>query len=110
MPTGCDLRRLALALDGTAERPHFDRTAFRVSRIYATLAADGLTANLALEPADQEFRCRLAPDAFAPLPNAWGRQGWTRVNLGLLEEGELARALEAAWTRALPKAKRARPR
>ena len=36
-----DLRRLALALDGTTETPHFDRAAFRVARTYATLAADG---------------------------------------------------------------------
>ena len=46
MATARDLRRLALALDGTSEAPHFDRRAFRVKRIYATLAADELTANL----------------------------------------------------------------
>jgi hypothetical protein len=41
MATAKDLRRIALSLDGTTEAPHFDRTAFKVRRIYATLAADG---------------------------------------------------------------------
>jgi hypothetical protein len=39
MATGTDLRRMALALKGTTEGPHFDRAAFKVARIYVTLAA-----------------------------------------------------------------------
>jgi hypothetical protein len=50
---------------------HFDRVAFKVVRIYATLAADGRTANLKFKPDEQEFRCMMAPEAFAPVPNAW---------------------------------------
>ena len=53
--TADDLRRIALSLAGTTEAPHFDRTAFKVKRIYATLAADGKTANLKLDPDEQEF-------------------------------------------------------
>ena len=45
MATGTDLRRMALALKGTTGGPHFDRAAFKVARIYVTLAADGRTAN-----------------------------------------------------------------
>jgi hypothetical protein len=50
MATARDLRRIAKSLDGTLEAPHFDRAAFKVARIYATLAADGLSANLKLTP------------------------------------------------------------
>jgi hypothetical protein len=57
MATAKDLRRIALSLTGTMEAPHFDRTAFRVARIYATLAADGRTANLMFAPDEQEFKC-----------------------------------------------------
>src|SRR5262245_9230817 len=46
MATAYDLRRIAMSLDGTVEAPHFDRVAFKVARIYATLPPDGLTANL----------------------------------------------------------------
>jgi len=53
MATARDLRRIALSLEGTTEAPHFDRTAFKVRRIYATLAADGRTANLMFTPDEQ---------------------------------------------------------
>jgi hypothetical protein len=43
--TAKDFRRVALSLEGTTEAPHFDRTAFKVKRIYATLAGDEKTAN-----------------------------------------------------------------
>lgn len=103
-----DLRRTALSLEGTVEAPHFDRTAFKVARTYATLAADGLTANLKLAPEEQEFKCLLAPEAFAPVGNAWGRQGWTTVRLEALSASELRNALEIAWRHAVPKKRRTR--
>lgn len=103
MATARDLRRIALSLEGTTEAPHFDRAAFKVARIYVTLAADGRTANLKLSPEEQEFKCLLAPDAFAPVPNAWGKQGWTTLSLAALGVAELRNALETAWQHALPK-------
>jgi hypothetical protein len=50
MANGTDLRRIALSLTGTSEAPHFDRAAFKVARIYVTLAADGRTANFKFTP------------------------------------------------------------
>jgi hypothetical protein len=105
MATAEQLRQAALALEGTIEAPHFDRTAFKVSRIYATLAPDGLTANLKLSVDEQEFKCLLAPRAFAAVPNAWGRQGWTTAKLAELSQPELTNALETAWRHALPRRK-----
>ena len=100
MANGKDLRRIALSLDGTTEAPHFDRAAFKVARIYATLAADGRTANLKLSPDEQEFKCMLAPEAFAPVGGAWGKQGWTTATLSALSVAELRDALETAWRHA----------
>jgi hypothetical protein len=60
MATARDLRRIALSLEGTTEAPHFDRTAFKVRRIYATLAADARTANLMLTPDEQALKCTVA--------------------------------------------------
>jgi hypothetical protein len=108
MSTGRDLRRMALALAGTAEAPHFDRTAFKVARIYVTLAADGRSANFKFTPDEQEFKCMMAPEAFAPVPNAWGRQGWTTANLSKLSAAELRNALETAWAHAVKKKSRRR--
>ena len=103
MASGEDLRRIARSLHGTMEAPHFERTAFKVARTYATLAADGQTANLKFSPSEQEFKVMLAPDAFAPVPNAWGKQGWTTATLQRLSEAELASALSMAWAHAVAK-------
>lgn len=96
MATAHDLRRIALSLEGSREAPHFDRAAFKVVRIYATLAADGRSANLKFTPEEQEFKRLLAPDAFTPVPNAWGQQGRTVVTLAALDVPELKAALESA--------------
>jgi hypothetical protein len=108
MATGNDLRRLALAFEGTTEAPHFDRAAFKVARTYVTLAADGKTANFKFTPDEQEFKCMVAPDAFAAIPNGWGRQGWTTATLAKLKVAELKAALEMAYQHALPVKKKKR--
>jgi hypothetical protein len=100
-----DVRRLALALEGTREAPHFDRAAFKVARIFATLAADGRSVNFRFRPDEQELKCLLAPEVFSPIPNAWGRQGWTRMDLAGATLADLQGALEMAWRHALPKPK-----
>ncbi|MBR0995574.1 MmcQ/YjbR family DNA-binding protein [Bradyrhizobium japonicum] len=108
MATSADLRRLALSLSETTEAPHSDRAAFKVARIYVTLAADGKTANFKFTPDEQEFKCLTAPEAFAPVPNAWGKQGWTTAILAKLTQGELTSALEIAWRQALPKVRKSK--
>ena len=105
MATARDLGVIAATLEGTTQAPHFDRTAFRVNRNYATLAADGATANLKLTPDEQEFMCGMQPEAFAPVPNAWGHQGWTTVTLAAVTWDELRAVLETAWRHAVPKRK-----
>jgi hypothetical protein len=102
MASARDLRRIAMSLEGTVEAPHFDRVAFKVARIYATLAADRLTANLKFTPDEQELKCLVAPEVFSPIPNAWGKQGWTTARLAAARVPELRRALEMAWRHALP--------
>jgi hypothetical protein len=102
MATAKDLRRLALALEGTTEAPHFDRTAFKVARIYVTLAPDKRTANFKFMPDEQALKCTVAADAFAPVPNAWGKQGWTTATLAKLSVAEVKAALAMAWVHAQP--------
>lgn len=111
MATAQQFRRIALALDGTTEAPHFDRAAFKVKRIYATLAPDGKSGNLKFTPDEQELKCLTAPDGFEQIPNAWGLQGWTTVTLKAVTSDQLKAALETAWRHAVPppnKAKKSR--
>jgi hypothetical protein len=103
MATAKDLRRIALSLDGTTQAPHFDRTAFKVRRIYATLAADGGSANVMLTPGEQALKCEVAPDTFSAIPNAWGARGATTVKLSSVTADELRDALTMAWRHAITK-------
>ena len=118
MATADDLRRLALALEGTTEAPHFDRAAFRVRRIYVTLAGSskvgspehrtsaGATANFKFTPEEQAMKLMLQPEAFAAVPGGWGKQGWTTARLDKLSEADLAAALAEAHAHAVGKARR----
>ena len=103
MAKAADLRRIALSLEGTTEAPHVHRAAFRVNRIFVTLAADGRTANFKFAPDEQEFKCMLAPKAFQPVAGGWGRLGWTTATLSELNSADLRAALEMAWRHAVPK-------
>jgi hypothetical protein len=104
-----DLIRLALAFPGATQYPHFDRVAFKARVTFATLAPDRLTANLKLSPDEQALKCEVAPDAFSPIPNAWGARGWTVAKLSALSEKELQAALALAYGHAAAKPKRKRP-
>jgi hypothetical protein len=97
MASANEFRRVALALEGTTEAPHFDRRAFKARRIYTTLAPDGLTANIRFPPEEQEFRCAAQPEAYRPVPNKWGQSGWTIAVLAALTREELRAALASAW-------------
>ena len=108
MVTAVEFRDLALALAGTTAAPHVDRTAFKVARIYATMAADGLSANLKFSADEQALKCLTAPELFAPVAGGWGRMGWTTVALPGIDRAELLAALEAAWRDAQPKPRTSR--
>jgi YjbR protein len=110
MATAADFRRIAMSLEGTAEYPHFDRAAFKVARTYATLAADGKSANFKFTPEEQVLKVALYRDAFTALNNAWGKQGWTEGKLSRLDAARLRSALETAWQNAQPKPKKPRKR
>ena len=103
MADAADFRRIALSFDGATEYPHFDRRAFKARVTFATLASDERTANLKFAPDEQALKCAVAPDAFSPLDNAWGRRGWTCAILDALTEKELQAALELAWGNAAAK-------
>jgi hypothetical protein len=101
-----DVERIALALDGTEARPHVDRMAFRVRRIYATLAPDRLTINLMLTPDEQAMKCMMLPEAYAALPNKWGERGATELKLDAVDDAELRAVLTMAWQHAIGPARK----
>jgi hypothetical protein len=97
MATAKDVTRIAMGLEGTTSAPHADRIAFKVRRIYATLAADGKTINVDLTPDEQAFKVMMAPAIYSQIPNGWGLRGATTVNLGVIGVTELTELLTLCW-------------
>jgi hypothetical protein len=98
-----DVRILALMLPETVAGAHSGNPDFRVGgRVLATLWVEEARVVLRLAPADQAALCEAEPDLFTPLDGAWGRRGWTNLDLDLCAEETLRDALLAAWRRTAP--------
>ncbi len=75
-------RQLALSFAGTTEQPHFEKTSFRTKkRIFATLSISKNIACLMLSPIDQSVFCSIDNTIIYPVPNKWGLQGATLIEL-----------------------------
>jgi hypothetical protein len=99
-------RALALALPDASEAPHFHLAAFRTPRkIFATLDEATPRMNLMFDLDLRDFYMEQAPDAFAPVPGGWGRNGATLCDLRVVDEATLASALKAAHLLAAPERK-----
>lgn len=98
MITAEDARTLALSLPGAGEQPHFNRTAFTVKKkIFATLSFGENTLNLKFTPAEQFIFCPPGSEVIFPIPNGWGRQGWTTIDLTKANKKLVSAALKEAY-------------
>jgi hypothetical protein len=75
-------RKLALSFPNATEEPHFEKTSFRVNKkIFATYDEKNNRAVLKLNEIDQSVFCASGEMIFYPVPNKWGKQGWTIAEL-----------------------------
>lgn len=99
-------RKTASSFEQASEEPHFNKISFRVKRkIFATL--DQLTnlATLKLAVADQSVYCLIQPAFARPATGAWGKQGWTVIDLRKAPKPLVLEALNKAYTQVVPKSK-----
>ena len=93
-----DFRQFALEFPHTTEVPHFEKTSFRVKKkIFATLSVEGSIACVKLSIIDQSVFCLIDPPTIYPVPNKWGLQGWTNLNLKKIDPLVLADLLNTAY-------------
>lgn len=92
------------SLPGTAEKPHFDRTAFMVigKRNFVTLHAPSRSINVKLTPEEQVAFCDYAPQSVYPVPNKWGERGWTTIALSTAADEVIHSAVESAYNAVFP--------
>ena len=96
-----DFRRIALALDGAVEGSHMGHPDFRAGgRIFASIHPDPRVGMVKLSLEQQERFVMDHPRGFAPEAGAWGRQGYTRVQLRAVDEDTAGEALTLAWQQA----------
>ncbi|RZA02222.1 MAG: MmcQ/YjbR family DNA-binding protein [Sphingobacteriaceae bacterium] len=91
-------RQIALALPGTTEHPHFDKQAFKANkRIYATLWEKERLVMVKLSLIDQSVFSSFDSTIIYPVPNKWGLQGCTFIELDKVPHEMLEDALHTAW-------------
>lgn len=95
-------KQLALSFPDTTEQPHFEKTSFRTKKkIFATLSIENNRACIKLSPVDQYVFCAIDKAIIYPVPNKWGLQGWTHIDLKKVRKSILKDALTTAYKEVL---------
>lgn len=92
------VRKIALSLEGTIEMPHFEKTSFRLEKkIYATMDEKQQVVTIKLNEIDQSIFVAIDKEMIYPVPNKWGLQGWTIIDLKKVNMELLKEAMGKAW-------------
>jgi hypothetical protein len=98
------VRNLALALPETDEHDHWGRPSYRVKkRIFLTLWPAEKRAVVKLSPVDQSVFCKYNSTIFYPVKGAWGKRGWTCIELKRVRKSMFEDALNLSWQGTAPK-------
>lgn len=98
-----DAIRFALSLPEAVQQPHFDKESFRVrNKIFATYHPDTGRFVLKLSVIDQSVFCGFDKTVFYPVNGAWGKQGWTYVDIRNARKEMFEDALRLAWLAVAP--------
>lgn len=92
------IRKITSELALTTEEPHFEKTSFRVKKkIYATFDERTNLLCVKLNEADQSVFCAFKKELIYPVPNSWGKQGWTLADTKQIPAEMLKDLLHTAW-------------
>ena len=98
MITISEFKKLALSFPSVVELPHFEKTSFRANKkIFATLDVKKHLATVILSTADQDVFCLFDKKVMFPVPNKWGKQGWTHIDLKSVPKRMFKDALQRAY-------------
>ena len=93
-----EFRDLSLALPETKEEPHFEKPSFRIKKkIFAVFNIKTGIATIKLSEKEQDLFSLADKKNIYPVPNKWGKFGWTHVQLAEINKGLLNEALIAAY-------------
>ncbi|CAN5668931.1 hypothetical protein BH11BAC1_BH11BAC1_24460 [soil metagenome] len=96
-------RKLVLSFPEAEEQTHFHKTSFRVKRkIFATLDEKEKLAVLKFSLVDQSVFCDISNGAIYPVQGAWGKKGFTYVNLNKIKKEMLVDAAKISYCNVAP--------
>ena len=103
MMTFLEVTKLALSFEETSQAPHFEIISFKVKKkIFATLNQPENRACVRLSPVDQDVFETTNPGIIYRVPNAWGKYGWTLINLSKVRKTIFRDALTCAYCNVAP--------
>lgn len=98
------LRTLALSFPEATEEPHFEKTSFRVkNRIFVTYDHLRNRACIKLSEIDQDVFSSANKKIIYPVDNKWGKQGWTLIEMALVNEELFIDTVTTAYCEVAPK-------
>ncbi len=104
MVTLAGFRKLAISFPESVESPHFENASFCVAKkIFATLNERTKQATVKLSEIDQSVFSSVDRTIIYPVPNKWGKQGWTKVELTKIRKDMLKDVLTTAYCNVAPK-------
>ena len=97
------IKAIALSFPETSEAPHFEKTSFRVKqKIFVTCNLPKNRICVKLSATQQSIFSAFDPQMIYPVPNKWGKQGWTLVELQNLSLELLEAVLLEAYCEVAP--------
>lgn len=93
-----DLCALIESLPGVTVKDHHGGDGYCANtHMFITVWHDRNEANVRLSPTDQKRYLSIDGEGFEEIPNAWGKQGWTKINLDSVDRKTLEAALKSAF-------------
>jgi cell wall assembly regulator SMI1 len=91
-------REMLLKLEGVTEKDHFENDTFYTNkRIFATIVNAKNNVNVRLPLDLQKSYLETDGEVFIEVNNAWGRQGWTTIQLEFIDKILFSDVIKVAW-------------
>jgi len=104
-------QKLAMSLPEAEEALHVDKISFRIhKKIFATLDISNKRVCMKLSDVDQSVFSTRDSSIVYPVPNKWGKSGWTFFELRKVNKSLCIDALQTAYCEVAPKSLAARVR
>ncbi len=103
MVTFDEFQKMACSFPETEQEPHFEKTSFQVKKkIFATFDSKENLVCLKLSEIDQDAFSAFDKSIIYPVPNKWGKQGWTLMALNKVHPEMCMDALTTAYCTVAP--------